>query len=161
MVIPAHQARATLGDALASVAVSGLPVGQLEVVIAPDDGDSYDDVPDFGMQLTRCAAHHIATGAGAARNRALACAQAPYIAFLDADDTWAPDYLSALLPLARRAGAAFGQTSVLRDEDALMMLPGIDRDILEFSDFARTGAVTIRWCGVILPDPSVPCRRRT
>ena len=41
-------------------------------------------------------------GPGAARNQALARAKAPWIALIDADDAWAPDRLSALLPLCTK-----------------------------------------------------------
>lgn len=140
VVIPAYRAQASLPAALASVAVSGLPPGCIEVVIAPDDGDSYADLPDHGLTLTRCAADHVATGAGPARNRAIAAAQGDVIAFLDADDTWAPGYLAALLPLARRAGAAFGQTRILQGGSALMALPGAGRTDIDFTDFGQSGA---------------------
>lgn len=140
VIIPAYKARATLSAALASIASSGLPEDQIEVVIAPDDGDSYEGLPDHGLPLVRCARHHIATGAGPARNRAIARAEGRYIAFLDADDTWAPGYLATLLPLARRAGAAFGHTCIVAQGERLFHLPDTCRDHLEFEDFGRTGA---------------------
>jgi hypothetical protein len=140
VVIPAFQAGSTLPAALASIAASGLPPARIEVVIAPDDGQGYDDLPDLGLRLTRCATHHMATGAGPARNRAIARATAPMIAFLDADDTWEPGYLATLLPLARSHGAAFGRTRILLGKEALLHVPGGGQSALGFADLGRTGA---------------------
>lgn len=140
VIIPAFRARATLPAALASVAACGLPPSGIEVVLAPDDGDAYDDLPDHGLILRRCAHHHTATGAGPARNRAIAAAQGDFIAFLDADDTWAAGYLAALLPLAEQAGAAFGRTRILCDEKTVLHLPDRQQTSLCFDDFGHTGA---------------------
>jgi hypothetical protein len=140
VLIPAFQAGGTLPAALASIAGSGLPPDRIEVVIAPDDGQGYDDLPDHGLTLTRCATHHTATGAGPARNRAIARAGGSYIAFLDSDDTWEPGYLAALLPLAQAQGAAFGRTRILLDETPLLNLPEPHRQRLSIADLGRTGA---------------------
>lgn len=140
VVIPAFQASSTLPAALASIAASGLPPERVEVVIAPDDGQGYDDLPDLGLRLIRCARHHMATGAGPARNRAIARSKAPVIAFLDADDTWEPGYLATLLPLALAHGAAFGRTRILLGTDALLHVPGGGQTALGFADLGRTGA---------------------
>ena len=134
VIIPAFRARDSLPAALASVAASGLPPAGIEVVLAPDDGDSYDGLPEHGLRLVRCAPDHVASGAGAARNRALARARAPIVAFLDADDSWEPGYLAALLPLAGRHGVAFGRTRVLCDGRPLIVLPGTERAHLVLDD---------------------------
>tara|TARA_Y100001933_G_scaffold263390_1_gene324584 strand:- start:226 stop:1056 length:831 start_codon:yes stop_codon:yes gene_type:complete len=139
VIIPAFRARDSLPAALASVAASGLPPAGIEVVLAPDDGDSYDGLPEHGLRLVRCAPDHVASGAGAARNRALARARAPIVAFLDADDSWEPGYLAALLPLAGRHGVAFGRTRVLCDGRPLIVLPGTERAHLVLDDLG-TGA---------------------
>lgn len=139
IIIPAFRARDTLPAALESIAASGLPLAAIEVVIAPDDGDDYADLPAHGLRLVRCAAHHVASGAGAARNRALARATAPLVAFLDADDTWQAGYLAALVPLAARHGVAFGRTRVLAEGRPLLDLPGPGRDRLGIADLG-TGA---------------------
>ncbi|MBE0454919.1 glycosyltransferase [Roseovarius autotrophicus] len=139
VIIPTYRARDSLPVALASVAAAGLPPDEVEVVLAPDDGDGYDGLPDYGLRLVRCAAHHVASGAGAARNRALARARGRLVAFLDADDTWEAGYLAALVPLAQVHGVAFGCTRVLHGGRALMHLPGREREWLEIADLG-TGA---------------------
>lgn len=135
VIIPAFRARATLPAALASIAASGVGADQVEVVIAPDDGDGYDDLPDHGLRITRCERHYNGTGAGPARNRAIAQAQGEIIAFLDADDTWEAGYLATLLPLARPAGAAFGRTRIQRDGVSLMEVPVRAQTRLSIGDF--------------------------
>jgi glycosyltransferase involved in cell wall biosynthesis len=139
VVIPAFRARETLPAALASVAAAGLPPERIEVVIAPDDGDAYDGLADHGLRLLRCAPDHVATGAGAARNRALARASGSLVAFLDADDTWEAGYLAALVPLATRHGVAFGRTRVLQSGRTLLELPAMGRARLGLADIG-TGA---------------------
>lgn len=134
VIIPAFRARDSLPAALASVAAAGLPPGEVEVVIAPDDGDDYQGLADHGLRLVRCPAHHVASGAGAARNRALARASGRLIAFLDADDTWDAGYLAALLPLAEAHGVAFGHTRVVERGRPLMDLPGTGRARLSIAD---------------------------
>ncbi|MGX0976186.1 hypothetical protein ACSSVY_001900 [Roseovarius sp. MBR-51] len=140
VIIPAFQAGSTLPAALASIAASGLPPERIEVVIASDDGQGYDDLPDLGLRVTRCATHHMATGAGPARNRAIARASASMIAFLDADDTWEQGYLATLLPLARCHGAAFGRTRILLGDQTLLHVPAVAQTWLSFADLGHTGA---------------------
>jgi glycosyltransferase involved in cell wall biosynthesis len=86
----------------------------VEVVVV-DDGS---DVPppadglfeDPRLQVVR---HKRRAGAAAARNTGIRHAQAEWIAFLDDDDMWAPEKLSATLAAVRRAGADFGYSSAL------------------------------------------------
>lgn len=139
VIIPAYKARATLPLALASVRLSGLDLSRIEVVLAPDDGDAYDDLPDFGLRLVRCAPQPSGTGAGPARNRAITRATGQYIAFLDADDTWGRGYLATLLPLTQAKGAAFGETCIVSPDRHLPLLRDKESETLGFDDFARTG----------------------
>jgi glycosyltransferase involved in cell wall biosynthesis len=95
----------TLGSALAQEDVD------LEVVVV-DDG-SQDATPgrlaeidDPRLVVLRNAAPR---GVAAARNRAIAAARAPWVAFLDDDDLWSPRTLRTQLDAARsRPGAVMG-----------------------------------------------------
>jgi len=139
VIIPVYRARRTLPRALASVAGCGLPPEEVEIVIASDDGDDYAALVPEGQ---RCALTRVGpqrTGPGASRNRAIRDASGEMLAFLDADDTWAPGYLAALVPLVLRHGAAFGRTVVLDGDTPVVSLPG-PQDRLSLSDLGRTGA---------------------
>ncbi|WP_068116480.1 glycosyltransferase family 2 protein [Tropicimonas marinistellae] len=138
VIIPAYKAQAQIGRAVASVADAGLSASDVEIVIASDDGTDYRSCLPSQPNLRFSAPGPVASGPGAARNRALTCARGRWAAFLDADDTWEPGYLSVLLPLAQAYGVAFGATSVLEGETELLRMPGGDRLTLE--DVGRSGA---------------------
>ena len=120
VIIPAFKAEQTLEAALASVKQQGLPPSMIEVVIAADDGHDYGDFRRCWPSVRLAPRHAFRSGPGAARNRGLAMARGHYIAFLDADDVWAPDYVASLLPLARARGVAFAPSHVCRSDGTLL-----------------------------------------
>ena len=76
-------------------------------VIVVDDGSS-----DGGLSVARShkdkrmrVISQANAGPGAARNRGLAKARAPFVAFLDADDEWMPNFLSAGMRHFAKAGS--------------------------------------------------------
>jgi hypothetical protein len=95
-------------------------------------------------------------GLAAARNRGLAAATAPYVAFLDVDDRWHPSYLAemcAALDNAPRASAAFAGWRCIDDNGT----PLPQRMLLSPDQAARLAA-DLRWRNAILPSGLVARR---
>ena len=92
----------------------------LEVVVV-DDGSTDDTslrLAELDEPRLRTIRHEQPRGMGGARNTGLAAAQAPWVAFLDDDDLWAPRKLRVQLDAVRVAGADFVFAgSVLLAED--------------------------------------------
>ena len=98
VVIPAFNAGAYLGEAIASVMAQGPAVAQLVVV---DDG-SADDTAEVaasfpGVTLLR----QVNRGIGAARNAGVRAVTGQFLAFLDADDLWPAGRLAVMLESLR------------------------------------------------------------
>src|SRR5690348_8062708 len=95
VITPAYNAAATLRRACESVRVQSYVAWEHIIV---DDG-STDATPDILRELStdlRVRTKRIANrGPGAALNLGLDMAQGEFIAFLDADDEYLPDHLSA------------------------------------------------------------------
>lgn len=98
VIMPAHNAAPYIGDAIRSV------IAQTETdweLIVTDDGssDGTGDVvaalaaADRRIRLVR----QTKAGVSTARNRALAEANGAFIAFLDSDDLWEPEFLATML----------------------------------------------------------------
>ena len=103
VIIPTHNAAATLGRALDSVLHSrGVSI---EIVVV-DDG-SVDETPavlqGYGTAIKVLRTAH--QGVSAARNLGLSAVTAPWLAFVDDDDEVAADHYRSLLDEAERAEA--------------------------------------------------------
>jgi glycosyltransferase involved in cell wall biosynthesis len=97
VVIPAYNAAPFLAATLTSVfAQSHRP---LEVILV-DDGSTDDTLAIARGWTPLLRIHHQANaGPAAARNRGIEIAQADYLAFIDADDTWLPGRLTRHLAI--------------------------------------------------------------
>lgn len=113
VLMPVHNAEATLAGSVASVRAQGYGAWELLIV---DDG-STDGSGDLARGLAaqdariRVLALPRNSGAAAARNHALYQARGRYIAFLDADDMWHPDKLARQLTFMAVRGAALSFTA--------------------------------------------------
>ncbi len=130
VLIPAYRAEATIRDCVLSVLEGGAAV---EVLVESDDGGDYPQVAGL-PGVTVAATGAVRSGVGAARNRALTRARAPWVAYVDADDRVSPGYFAALLAAG---GAAVARTVV---EEGGVTLGEIAPAVLNFPAMAREGA---------------------
>lgn len=98
VVIPLFNKAPHVARAVESVLAQTVPP---EEIIVVDDGssDGGGDIVKtrYGSQVIVIRQHN--QGVSAARNRGCAAVNAPYVAFLDADDEWRPNHLEELMDL--------------------------------------------------------------
>jgi glycosyltransferase involved in cell wall biosynthesis len=102
VVIPAFDAEPFLPAALQSLARQTLPPREVVVV---DDG-SRDATASVAERHGATVVRQQRRGPGAARNRGIQASSAPLVAFLDADDWFAPDKLARQVAHMREVDAA-------------------------------------------------------
>jgi glycosyltransferase involved in cell wall biosynthesis len=109
VVIPTHNRRAMLREALASVAAQRN--ASFEVIVV-DDGSADGTWDDLRAQTDLLRAIRTAhRGPAAARNCGIAIARGRLIAFLDSDDLWMPEKLARQsLFMRNNSGCAISQT---------------------------------------------------
>jgi glycosyltransferase involved in cell wall biosynthesis len=109
VIIPLYNKERTILRAVRSVQRQTYPHWRLIVV---DDGSTdlgpqrVSELNDPRIVLIRQSNQ----GPGAARNRGIEAAQAPYLAFLDADDQWYPEYLQNGIAVLENQPASFAGT---------------------------------------------------
>ncbi|MBZ4319940.1 glycosyltransferase family 2 protein [Streptomyces huiliensis] len=134
VVMPVHNAAATLGPAVRSVLAQTHT--DLELLITDDAStdDSMDLLRDLARQDERVLAKAAPEqgGAGRARNLAMERARGDYVAFLDSDDMWLPEKLERQLAFAKADDAPLTYTSYYK----------MDADYAgEAADFVPNGRV--------------------
>lgn len=125
VIIPAYNRCAMLLEAIDSVLAQSTPAFELIVI---DDGST--DGTSETEQLERLTEtirieriEH--SGPAAARNRGVAIARAPLIAFLDSDDLWSPTKLERQLAFMRdNPGCAISQTNEIWIRNGRRVNPG-------------------------------------
>ncbi len=113
VIIPAYNAEATISEAIDSVLAQSLPVDEIIVI---DDG-STDQTADFiQAHYPMVRLERVPNGGPSqARNHGIGLARGEWLAFLDADDRWHPDKLSA--QMAARGPAELIATDWVRGAD--------------------------------------------
>ncbi len=114
IIVPVYNAEKFILDAIGSVEAQTYPFWELLLV---EDGSSdgtvaliEEYVRQKGEKRIRLICQPSNMGAARARNRGLQEAMGRYIAYLDADDLWAPEKLSRELAFMEEQGAAFAFT---------------------------------------------------
>lgn len=99
VVIPTHNRASMVGRAIRSVLCQTFEELELLVVDDASMDNTWKIVKGF-QDLRMCyLCHDVQKGAQAARNTGLRASRGKYIAFLDSDDEWLPDKLSAQMAL--------------------------------------------------------------
>jgi glycosyltransferase involved in cell wall biosynthesis len=106
VVVPTRNRRALLLRTLRSVLRQrDIALSVIVVDEASTDG-SYEAVRCMGDPRVRVVRHAVRQGVSGARNTGLEQADTPWVAFVDDDDLWSPDKLSAQLDALRRGPGA-------------------------------------------------------
>jgi len=124
VIIPTYNRRPMLLEAIDSVLAQTVTAFELIVI---DDG-STDDTPEHLSRLGRTIRveriEH--RGPAAARNRGVAIARAPLIAFLDSDDLWSPTKLERQLAFMHaNPNCAISQTNEIWVRNGRRVNPGL------------------------------------
>jgi len=97
VVMPAFNTASMIGGAIASVLAQTRTDFELLVVDDASTDGTADVVRSLGSDSRiRLLRNDVTQGPGAARNRAIAEARAPFVSMLDSDDLWLPTYLEQL-----------------------------------------------------------------
>lgn len=139
VVIPAYRAERELPRALASVLAGGVAEDRLEILVESDDGQDYLAAAALSPAVRVGVTGAVATGVGAARNRAMERARGEWVAFLDADDRLDPGFLAEALVLAGSRGGAMARLVVAQDGRDIFDLARFG-DAADYALAARTGA---------------------
>src|SRR5213080_1671301 len=101
IIIPAYNVASYIGETLASVFAQTFT--NYEVIVindgSPDTEELERALEPYFDRISYLKQENL--GAGAARNEGLRAAQGEFIAFLDADDLWLPNYLEEQLKFIR------------------------------------------------------------
>lgn len=106
VIIPCHNAAQWLSATLQSLAAQSLAPAEVIVV---DDGSTDDSAAIAERMGVRCERQECA-GPGAARNAGVRATRAPLVAFLDADDCFAPSKLATQAEHLEQTAAALSCT---------------------------------------------------
>src|SRR5437867_300620 len=124
VVIPTRNRQRLLRRALGSV----LAQRQVDIEVLVVDEASEDGTADFVRAIADprvvLVRHDAPRGVAAARNAGLARARAPWVAFLDDDDVWAPTKLALQLAAAPAVGASWVCVGAVVVNEALRIVSG-------------------------------------
>jgi glycosyltransferase involved in cell wall biosynthesis len=98
VIIPAHNCENTVGEAVTSALGQNLPPREVWVVADACEDGTAERAARAGARVLTIDAH----SAAVARNAGAARARGEFLAFLDADDLWMPEWLKSVQRAAQR-----------------------------------------------------------
>lgn len=125
VVMPTYRAERYVGEALDAVGCQTFPHWELIVVEDGSDDGTRAIVEDFARKHPGRHVEYLRNpqnrGCGYTRNLTFARAGGEFLALLDADDRWLPDYLTAMVDALRSSGkdVAYSSTLMIEDETDL------------------------------------------
>jgi len=121
VIIPAYNAEKFIAEAIESVLTQTRPAKEI-IVVDDASGDGTVARARACSPVVRVVENAENRGVGARRNQGVQMAQGEFVAFLDADDKWAPDHLAhlgALLDRHESAGLAFSQVRIFHESTGI------------------------------------------
>lgn len=139
ILIPVYDSAAFVADAISSSLAQ--TYGHVEIIVAPDDGDTYRHlrrtISSPQLRIIPPGTKP-GSGAGPTRNRAIDASSGEYFAMLDADDLIPPNYIEELMKVAVVDGAAIAPTRYTRwDAADIVRVPPVHKGHLSLSGFAQ------------------------
>ncbi|SFK65824.1 glycosyltransferase [Methylorubrum salsuginis] len=125
VVMPVFNREKIVGEAIESVLAQ--TYGHFELIVV-DDGSKDDSVAvvrAFDDPRIRLIELERNSGVSAARNAGLRAGTGPFVAYIDSDNVWGPDYLAVMLDAFRQQPEA---TSAYAGQEIWEYLPSLDRD---------------------------------
>lgn len=140
VVVPCHNAAATIAQTLHSIAAQTLAPHEILVIDDASTDDSRAQIEASGVEITLVGAN--VRNAGAARNLGIERASGDWIALCDADDVWSPHHLEqAAQTLEGGDDVAYMANHSLLDADGESPLP----DSIKHRVDAGGGKTGVQW----------------
>ena len=154
VIMPTYNCGAFISESIDSVLAQTYTDWELIIVDDCSTDDTDRIVGSYHDRRIRYIRNAQNMGAALTRNRALREARGRYIAFLDADDLWAPDKLSRQIAFMQQGGYAFTYTGY-REIDSLSQPTGVS--VSGPGHITKAGMYAFCWpgCLTVIYDASV------
>jgi succinoglycan biosynthesis protein ExoO len=143
-VIPLYNKGPHIERAIRTALAQSDPPDEIIVVDDASEDDGPALVRQFGDAVRLLHRTEPGPGGYAARNLAIEAARCEWIAFLDADDTWEPDYLTTIRKLiagAPEVGCVFTSRLIVRSDGTSFVQTALEQGettgVLDFAGFLR------------------------
>lgn len=138
LLIPCFKAHTYVTDAIDCALRQ--TYGHVEIILAPDDGDTYLHLREkYSSPQLRIIPPLVTTGsgAGATRNRAIDASSGEFITMLDADDIIPDNYLEQLMKVAIKDGFAVAPSRYVTWSLEDVRVPPIHSKLLSLTGFSQ------------------------